>query len=122
MKVNIGTRVATVNFVFLSHNIIHSTPSLYIEGTKSLFTSSNRLACLSTICADQRQHLNPDFLLKTVKITLQTCVDIANEYLHAYNIGAGVKNHLFCSLHKCKGAGYTMFLLKFVFSNYLFQT
>ena len=66
---------------------------------------------------DQKQHLNADFLAKSVKNTLQPRVDIANEYLQAYNIGAGVKSYLFCSLHQCKCAGYTMPLFAFVFSN-----
>ena len=60
-----------------------------------VFTLSDVLACVSNNCVDQKQHANPDFLTKSVDFTLQTCVDIANEYLHAYNTGAGVKRHVF---------------------------
>ena len=42
---------------------------------------------------------------------MQTCVDIANEYLQAYKIGGGVNDYQFCSLHDIKRAVYTMFLL-----------
>ena len=56
---------------------------------------SDVLACVSVHCVDQKQHSKPDFLTNSVNITLQTRVDIANEYLLAYNIGAGVKNYLF---------------------------
>ena len=66
-----------------------------------IFTMSDVLACNSVHCADQRQHSIPDFLTKSVDNTQQTCVDVANEYLQAYNTGAGVKN-LFCNLHQCK--------------------
>ena len=49
-----------------------------------LFSLSDVLACLSKHCVDQKQHSNPDlFLKKSVIITLQTCVDIANEYMQA---------------------------------------
>ena len=63
-----------------------------------VFTSSDVLACDSVHCADQRQHSIPDFLLKSIDNTQQTCVDVANEYLQAYNTGADVKNHLFGSV------------------------
>ena len=53
------------------------------------------LACVSVHCADQSQHSVPDFLTKSIDNTQQTCVDVANEYLQAYNTGADVKNHLF---------------------------
>ena len=49
--------------------------------------------------------------------TLHTCVDIASEYLQGCNTGVGVKSHGFCSLHQCKCATYTMFLIKFLLSN-----
>ena len=48
---------------------------------------------------------------------LQTCVDIANEYLHAYNADVGVNSHVFCGLDQRKCAGYTMFLITFVLFN-----
>ena len=60
-----------------------------------VFTLSDVLSCVSIHCADQKQHSNRDFLTKVIKMTLQTCVDIANEYLHAYNTGGGVRNHVF---------------------------
>ena len=82
-----------------------------------VFTLSDVLACDSVHCADQRQHSIPDFLTKSIDNTQQTCVDVANEYLQAYNTGADVKNHLFCSLHLYKQAGYTMFLCAFVLSH-----
>ena len=82
-----------------------------------VFTLSDVFACVSNNCVDQKQHANPDFSTKSVDITLQTCVDIANEYLQAYKTGAGVKKHVFFSLHQCKCAGYTMFLIPFVLSN-----
>ena len=81
------------------------------------FTLSDVLDCVSIHCADQKQHSNPDFLRKLIDNTLPTCVDIANEYLQAYNTGAGVINHVFCCLHQCKCAGYTMLLFAFVLSN-----
>ena len=79
-------------------------------------TLSDVLACDSVHCTDQRQHSIPDFLTKSIDNTQQTCVDVANEYLQAYNTCADVKNHLFGSLHHCKKAGYTMFLCAFVLS------
>ena len=103
-----------LQYTTLSIKLHHCTLS---ELKTQVFTLSDVLACLSILCADQKQHSNPDFLTKSVNNTLQTCVDTANEYLQVYNTGAGVKNHLFCSLHQCKCAGYTMFLLAFVLSN-----
>ena len=82
-----------------------------------IFTLSDVFAYVLILCANQKQHSNRDFLTKFTKNTLQTCVDIANEYLHAYNVGKGVTSHVFCSLHQCKFAGYTMFLITFVLSN-----
>ena len=101
------------------HSIIYKTPSLYIEWNKTqTFTISDVLACVSVHCADQRQHSTPDFLTKSIDNTLQTCVDIANEYLQAYNMGRCVKkNHLFWSLHDFKRAVYTRILLTIVLSN-----
>ena len=78
---------------------------------------SDVLACISVHCADQRQHSIPDFLKKSIGNTLQTCVDIANEYLQEYNLGGWLKDHLFWSLHEFKRAVYTRFLLKIVLSN-----
>ena len=132
MIVNIGTRVVPVNIAFsssrnaaaiehkmlqyttLSINFDHCTLS---ESKTQIFTLSDVLACVSIHCEDQKQHSNPDFLTKSINITLKTCVDIANEYLQAYNIGGCVKNHLFRSLHEFKRAVYTRFLLTIVLSN-----
>ena len=49
-----------------------------------VFKLSDVLACLSKHCTDQKEHSNPDFSTKSVNMTLQTCVDIENEYLQAY--------------------------------------
>ena len=110
MMVNIGTRVAPVYIAFcISRNaalierkmLQYTTFSIKLHhctlsGIKTqLFTMSDVLAGVSVHCADQRQHSIPDFLTKSIDNTLQTCVDIANEYLQAYNIGGCVKNHLF---------------------------
>ena len=56
---------------------------------------SDVLACVSVHCADQRQDSFPDFLTKSIDKTLQTCVDIANEYLQAYSIRVCAKKRLF---------------------------
>ena len=110
MMVNTRTRVATVNIAFSSSGnaainelIMLQYTTLFIklhhftmsERPTQFFLLSGVLVCLSIHCADQKQHLNPDVLTKSVDITLQTCVDIANEYLQAYKIGIGVENHLF---------------------------
>ena len=42
---------------------------------------SDNLACDSIHGVDQKQHSNLDFLTESVNNTLQTRVDIANEYL-----------------------------------------
>ena len=130
MIVNIGTGVASVNLAFsssrsaalierkmlqnttLTIKLHHCTLS---ETKTQVFTLSDVLACVSIHCADHKQHSNRDFLTKSFKNTLQTCVDITNEYLHAYN--TGVKSHVFCSLHQCKCARYTIVLITFVLSN-----
>ena len=132
MIVNIGTGVATAYIAFSSSriaNLIERKLLLYttlsiklrhftLSGVKAqVSTSSDVHACLSIHCVDKKQHSNPEFLWKAVDNTLQTCADIANEYLQAHNIGADVKNHLFSSLHHCKCAGYIMFLFAFVLSN-----
>ena len=132
MVVNIGTRVAPVNIAFSSSRnaalierkmVQYTTLSIKLhqctvsEKKPTFFTMSDVLACVSVHCADQRQHSVPDFLTKSIDNTLQTCVDIANEYLQAYNIGGCVKNHLFWSLHELKSAVYTRFLLTIVLSN-----
>ena len=110
MMVNIGTKIAPVNIAFsssgntalnerkmlhyttLSIRLHHCTMS---ELKTQVFTLSDVLACVSIHCADQKQHSNPDFLAKSINNTLQTCVDIANEYLQAYNTGTGVKSLVF---------------------------
>ena len=130
--VNIGTRAAPVNiassssrnavlieckmlqYTTLSIKLHHCTWS---EIKTQIFTRSDVLACVSVHYADQRQHSIQDFLTKFIDNTLQTCVDIANGYLQAYNIGGCVKNHLFWSLHELKSAVYTRFLLTIVLSN-----
>ena len=132
MIVNIGTRVAPVNNAFsssgnaalierkmlqnttLSKKFYHCTLS---EIKIQVFTLSDVLALVSIHCADQKQHSIRDFLTKSIDITLQLCVDTANAYLQAYNIGGCVKNHLFWSLHEFKRAVYTRFLLTIVLSN-----
>ena len=118
MIVNMPTANATVNIVFscsknaalierkmlqyttLSIKLHHCTLS---EIKTQVFTLSGVLACVSIHCTDRKQHSHRDFLRKSNENTLQTCVDIANEYLHAYN--KGVKIHGFCRLHQCKCAG-----------------
>ena len=108
MIVNKRTAVATVNTAFsslknaalierkmlqyttLSIKLHHCTLS---EIKTQIFTLSDVLACVSIHCRNQKQHSNRDFLTKPIKNTLQTCVDIANEYLHAYN--TGVKSRVF---------------------------
>ena len=132
MIINIGTRVAPVNTAFsssrnaalierkmlqyttLSIKLHHCTLS---EIETQIFTMSDVLACVSVHCADQRQHSIPDFLTKSINNRLQTCVDIANEHLQAYNIGGCVKNHLFWSLHEFRRPVYTRSLLTIVLSN-----
>ena len=130
MIVNIGSGVAPLNIAFPCSRIAALIERKMLQNTilsiklhnctlseikTQLYTLSDVLACVSTHCADQKQHSNRDFLTKSIENTLQTCLDIANEYLHAYN--AGVKSHFFSSLHQCKCAGYTMFFIKFVISN-----
>ena len=110
MIVNIGTRVVPLNIAFfssrnaalfqrkmlqyktLSRNFHHCTVSGI---TTQVFTLSDVLACVSIHCSDLKQHSNSDFLTKSVNFTLQRRVDIANEYLQAYNVGASLKNYLF---------------------------
>ena len=132
VMVNIATIVAPVNIAFtssrnaalierkvlqyttLSEKLHHQTLS---EIKTQVFTLSDVLDCVSKHCADQKQHSSPDVLTKSINNPLPTCVDIANEYLQAYNTGAGVKNYVFRSLHQCKSAGYAKFLFAFVLSN-----
>ena len=120
--VKIGTRVAPGNIFFSSRIaalierkvLQYTTLSIKLhyctlsEIKTQVFTFSDVLACVSIHCADQKQHPNPDFLTKSIDNTLQTCVDITKEYLQAYNTSAGVKIDVFCSLHHCKSAVYTM--------------
>ena len=132
MMVKIGRRAAPVNIAFSNsrnaalterRTLHYTTVSIkhhyctLNEIQSQNFTSSHVLACVSIHCPDQKQHSKPNFLAKSGNITLQARVDIANEYLQAYNLGAGVKNHLFCGLHQCKCAGYTMLSFAFVFSD-----
>ena len=130
--VNIATIVVAVNIAFsssrnadsierkvlqyttLSKRLHHRTLS---ERKTQVFKLSDVLDCDSIHCADQKQHSNPDFLPKSIDNTLPTCVDRANEYLQAYNLGTGVKNYVFCSLHQCTCAAFTVFLFAFVLSD-----
>ena len=106
MMVNIATKVALVNIAFsssrnlalikrkvlqfktLSRTLHHRTLS---DNKTQVFTLSDVLDCVSIHCADQKQHSNPDFLTKSIDNTLPKCVDIANEYLQAYNTGTSVQ-------------------------------
>ena len=128
MIVNMRTAVATVNIAFSSsrnaalierkmlqvHNIIYETPSLYIERTKNpIFFHYQTALLVSQYIARIRNNIQTRtfFWKKSVINTLQTWVDMANEYMQAHNIGAGVKKHLSCRVHYCKCAGYTMLCL-----------
>ena len=108
--VNIGTGVAPVNIAFSSSRSVtlferkklqNTTLSIKLhhctlsEMKTQVFTLSDVFACVSIHCTVQKQHSNRDFLTKFIKNTLQTCVDIANEYLHAYNTSVCVKNQVF---------------------------
>ena len=130
--VNIGTGVAPVNIAFSSsksaalielkmfQNITLSIklhPFTLSQIKTQVCTLSDVLACVSIHCSDQKKHSNRYFQTKSIDNTLQTCVDIANEYLQAYNTGVGLKSDGFCSLHQCKCAGYTMFLITFLLFN-----
>ena len=130
MIVNMRTAVETVKIAFSSSRnaalierkmLQYTTVSMKLhhctlsELKTQVFTLSDVLAWVSIHCADQKQHSNRDFLTKSIGNRFQTCVDIAKEYLHVYN--TSVKCHVFCSLHQCKCAGYTMFLFAFVLSN-----
>ena len=132
MMVNIGSRVVPVNIAFSSSKIAALIGSKMLQNTTlsiklhhctlgelktQTFTLADVLACVSIHSSDQKQHSIRDFLSKSNENTLQTCVDMANEYLHAYNTAIGVKNYNFCGLHQCKCASYTMFLITFVLSN-----
>ena len=130
--VNIGTRVAPVNIAFSSSRtaalierkmLQYTTLSIKLHHCTlskiktQIFTMPDVLACVSVHCVDQRQHSIPDILTASIENTLQTCVDIKNEYLQAFNRSGCVKNHLFRSLHEFKRAVFTRFLLTIVLSN-----
>ena len=87
-----------LQYTTLSIKYHHSTLS---EIKTQVFPMSDFLACVSILCANQKQHSIPDFSTKFIDNdnTLQTCVDVTIEYLQAYNAGVDVKTHLFCSLH-----------------------
>ena len=108
--VNIGTGVAPVNIAFSSLRGVAVFERKMLQNTTfsiklhhytfskiktQVIKLSDVLACVSVHCADQRQHSIPDFSTKYIDNTLQTCVDVANEYLQAYNAGPDLKNHLF---------------------------
>ena len=125
--VNIGTKIAPVNIAFsssrhaalierkmlqytrLSMKYHHCTLS---EMKTHVFTKSDVRACVLIPCVDQKQHSIAYFSTKSINNMLQSCVDVAHEYLQAYNTGADVENYLFCSLHQCKCASYTFFCLR----------
>ena len=98
MFVNIGTRVAPVNIAFFSSKdaalierkmLQYTTLSIKLHHftlrkiKTPVFTLSDVLACVSIHCVDHKQHSNLDLLTKSVNITLQTGVDIANENVQA---------------------------------------
>ena len=115
-----STNAALIDFRNVAvHIIIYETPSLYIERSRNPPFYIIRRPCLSlNTLRGSETKFKPDFFFKKSVInTLQTCVDIANEYMQAYNIGAGVKKHLLCRLHQGKCAGYTIILFAFVLSN-----
>ena len=109
----IGTGVAPVNFAFsfsrsaalieskmlqcttISTNLHHCKLN---EIKTQVFTLSDVLACVSMHCSDQKQHSNRESFTKSINTTLQTCLDIANEYLQAYNTGISVKREKSCFL------------------------
>ena len=133
--VNVGRRAAPVSIDFSSSRnaasierkvLQYTTSSVKLHlctlsAKKTNLILSDILVCVLIHCADQKEHLNPDCLLKSIDNTLETCVDIANEYLQAYNTGADVKIHVCCSMHKCKCSGHAMFLITFVLSNLSFS-
>ena len=108
--VNMRTAFSTVNNAFsssrsaaliegemlqnatLSIKFYHCTLS---EIKTQNLTLSDTLALISIHCADQKQHSIRDFLTKSIGITLQLCVDTANEYVQAYKTGLGVKIMVF---------------------------
>ena len=95
MIVNIGTRVAPVNIAFSSsrnaalieRKMLHYTTLSTKFHHCTLSEMKTQIFTMSDVLADQRQHSIPDFLTIYFDNTLQTCVDVANEYLQAYNIG-----------------------------------
>ena len=109
MMVNTGTGVAPVNIAFSSSKSVALIERKMLQNTTicvklhqctlnkktQVFTMPDVLACALVHCADQRQHSIHYFLTKYIDNTLQMRVDVAIEYLQAYNTGAGVKNYLF---------------------------
>ena len=129
MIVNIGTRVAPVNIAFSSSRsaalierkmlqntkLSIKTQSLYNKRKKPKFPHCQTPWLVFQYIARIKNNTQTGTLTKSIENTLQTCVDISNEYLHEYN--TGVKSHVFCSLHQSKCAVYTMFLITFVHCN-----
>ena len=110
MMLNIRTRGAPVNIAFSSSRnaalidrkmlqyttLSKKQKNCTLSETKTqIFTLADVLACVSIHCSDQKRHSNPDFSTKSFDITLQTCVNIANEHLQANNTCASVKSHVF---------------------------
>ena len=93
MRVNIRTRVASVNIAFSSSRnaafigrkmlqyttlftkLYHCTLS---EKNPSSYIVRRPCWCLNTLCGSETT-LKPDFSTKSIVDTLQTCVAIANE-------------------------------------------
>ena len=128
MMVNIGTRIAPVNIAFSSSRnaalneckvLQYTTITIKLHHCTLSVIKSSILPCRTSLLVSQyiawiRNNTRTHFLTKSINYTLQTCVDLANEYLQTYNTGAGVQNRVFCSLHQCKCAVDTMLLFAFV--------
>ena len=127
MMVNIRTKLATVNFAFsaskkaalieyttITEKLHHCT---LCELKIQVFTLSDALDCPSIRFVIQKKHTKSDFLTKSDSNMLQTCISIGFAYLYSLNLETSVAIYLCCSVHQCKRAGYTMFLLLFVPSN-----
>ena len=129
---NIGTGLEPVNIAFskcrnavlIERKMLHCTTlsiklhhyTLSEIKNPSFCIVRRPCLCLNTLRGSETT-LEPGLFKKSNDITLQTCVDTANEYLQAYNRAVDVRRHGFCSLHQCKCAGYAMFLKTFLRSN-----
>ena len=120
MMVNIGTRVPMVYIAFFSsRNAALIEQKVLQYTTLSIKLHHFTLSALKTqgfyiircpslspkTLRGSETTVKPElFIKKTVNITSQACVDIANEYLQSYNRGAGVKSYVLCSPQQCKCA------------------